>query len=356
MKNARTPDQQFARLVKLSSMLFVLLFSYFMFADATIPLTPQAMVTRTVTKVTPQISGKVSLVAVKNNQRVQQGELLFVIDAAPYQLAVAQAKLALEQAKQDNTELDAALHAAAAEVEASSAMAEQQQIIAKRLNTLYLTRGVSQQLTDQANSDALAAEANLLAAKARLEKLKVNRGTLGDDNLKLRQAQNHLQQAELNLAYTRISADHQGIVTNLQLDAGSFATTGQPLLALVSDEIDIIADFREKSLRGINPGYQAMISFDAEPGKLYAATVTSIDAGVSAGQFDANARLAAPQESERWVRDAQRLRLHLQLQHTPSDTLAAGARATVQLVPDNPVLGFFAKLQSKAISILHYIY
>ena len=40
-----------------------------------------------------------------------------------------------------------------------------------------------------------------------------------------------------------------------------------------------------------------MIAFDGTPGSLYSATVSNVDAGVSAGQFDANGRLAEPQES-----------------------------------------------------------
>ena len=351
-----TPDQQFARLVKIAMLGFVLIFGYFMFADTVMPLTPQAMATRVVTKVTPQINGKIQTIAVTNNQTVVKGDLLFEVDPAPYLLAASQAKLALEQVWQDNAELDASLLAAKADVNASMTTAQQKRSEAKRLDTLYVTHGISLQQRDQASSDAATAEANLLAAQARLEKLKVSRGVYGDDNLKVRQAQNHLEQAELNLSYTQIHADQDGVVTNLQLEVGSFASVGQPLLALVSDKVDIIADFREKSLRGITASSIALIAFDGEPGRLYRAQVSSVDAGVSAGQFDANGRLAAPQESDRWVRDAQRLRLHLVLEGNALNNLPAGARATVQLLPENGLFSLLAKLQIKVISVLHYIY
>ncbi|MEM6187198.1 HlyD family secretion protein [Shewanella vaxholmensis] len=351
-----TPDQQFARLVKFAMFGFVAVFGYFMLADTMMPLTPQAMATRVVTKVTPQISGKIQTIAVTNNQAVAKGDLLFQVDPAPYELAVSQAKLALEQARQDNAELDASLLAAKADVNANKTTSQQKRSEAKRLDALYATHGVSQQQRDLADSDAAAAEANLLAANARLEKLKVSRGSYGEENLKVRQAQNHLAQAELNLSYTQIHADQDGIVTNLQLEVGSFATVGQPLLAVVSDKIDIIADFREKSLRGVNASSTALIAFDGEPGRLYRATVSSVDAGVSAGQFDANGRLAAPQESDRWVRDAQRLRLHLELDGMAMNSLPAGARATVQLLPENSLFSMLAKVQIKIISLLHYIY
>ncbi|MCH1930285.1 HlyD family secretion protein [Shewanella sp. A25] len=351
-----TPDQQFARLVKIAMVGFALVFGYFIFADAMMPLTPQAMVTRVVTKVTPQISGKIQTIAVTNNQVVAKDDLLFQVDPAPFELAVSQAKLALEQVRQDNAELDASIIAAQADVNASTTTAQQKQREAKRLDAIYATNGVSQQQKDLADSDAAAAQANLLAANARLEKLRVSRGHFGESNLRVRQAKNALEQAELNLSYTQIRADQDGVVTNLQLEVGSFAAVGQPLLALVSEKLDVIADFREKSLRGIDSSSHALVAFDGQPGRLYRAQVTSIDAGVSAGQFDANGRLAAPQESDRWVRDAQRLRLHLSLDDAELAGLPAGARATVQLLPENGLLSMLAKVQIKFISLLHYIY
>jgi hypothetical protein len=183
---------------------------------------------------------------------------------------------------------------------------------------------------------------------------RVNRGLPGDDNLLLRQARNRLAQAELNLAYSRVHASQDGIITNLQLKPGSFAAAGAPLLALVSEQVDVIADFREKSLRHVNQDSQALVAFDGEPGRLYPARVTSLDAGVSAGQFDANGQLASPTESDRWVgcpAPAPAPGLEQLPAHLP-----AGARATVQLLPDNTLTGLLARGQIRLLSLLHYIY
>lgn len=53
-----TPDQKFARWIKYSCVVFVLVFAYFLVADLAMPLTPQAMATRVVTKVAPVLMGK----------------------------------------------------------------------------------------------------------------------------------------------------------------------------------------------------------------------------------------------------------------------------------------------------------
>jgi multidrug resistance efflux pump len=354
-ENKMTPDQQFKRWIKWAMACFILVFGYFLLADIKMPLTPQAMATRVVTKMAPQVSGKVVEVAVVNNQHVKQGDLLFMLDPAPFELAVEQARLALDQAEQQNRQLDATLNAAAADFSSLQTQTAQKQREAERIDTLYRRHMVSEQQKDDADSAARTARANLLASQARMEQASVNRGLAGDDNLLLRQARNRLAQAELNLTYSQVHASQDGIITNLQLKPGSVATAGAPLLALVSEQVDVIADFREKSLRNITPQSRALVAFDGEPGRLYPARVASLDAGVSAGQFDANGLLANPIESDRWVRDAQRLRLHLTLDQLPAH-LPAGARATVQLLPDNALSALFARGQIRLLSLLHYIY
>ncbi|MEL3919576.1 HlyD family secretion protein [Aeromonas enteropelogenes] len=350
-----TPDQQFARWIRWSMAGFVILFAYFLVADLLMPLTPQAMATRVVTKLAPQVSGKVVEVAVHNNQHVKKGNLLFTLDPVPFELAVEQARLALDQAEQQNRELDAALAAADADINAKEALASQKGREAARIGSLYQRHMVSLQQKDEADSALRNARANLAASKAKRDEIRASRGASGEDNLLLRQARNKLAQAELALAYSRVHADQDGIITNLQLKPGSMATAGGPLLALVADQVDVIADFREKSLRHVGDGTRALVAFDGNPGELYPARVSSLDAGVSAGQFDANGTLAAPVESDRWVRDAQRLRLHLTLEQLPSH-LPAGARATVQLLPDNGLTAMLARAQIHLLSLLHYIY
>ncbi|WGY45725.1 MULTISPECIES: HlyD family secretion protein [unclassified Vibrio] len=352
-----TPDQKFARWIKYSCIGFVFVFAYFLIADLTMPLTPQALATRVVTKVAPRISGQITAIHVENNQVVHKGDILFEIDPQQYQLAVDQAQLNLERVMQDNDQLDASIIAAKADVDAAKIVLEQREREYRRLNTLLLRNGTSRQLRDDALSAATAAKANLAASRARLKELEVSRGDIDDDkNVNIRVAQNQLAQAELNLSYTKIIADNDGIVTNLQLDTGTYAAAGNPLLALVDNQVDVIADFREKSLRHFGHNSQAMVAFDSKPGQVFTAEVGTIDAGVSSGQFDADGRLATPTTSNRWVRDAQRMRLHLIMHDEELQKLPAGARATVQLLPESPVLNLLAKAQIHFLSTLHYIY
>ena len=67
------------------------------------------------------------------------------------------------------------------------------------------------------------------------------------------------------------------------------------------------------------------------PGKVFSARVTSSDAGILAGQEQVNGQLSQPEQSTRWVRDAQRMRIHVALNEPLDTPLPTGARATVQL-------------------------
>lgn len=354
-----TSEEKFTLWIKYAMTVFVLIFAYFLLADLIMPLTPQAMVTRGVTKVVPRVSGTVVAINVENNQAVQQGDLLFSIDEAPYQLALEKALLQVQLAKQANLQLDASLAAAQANLKAVAIVASQKQQYVQRLDSLFERHSVSEQQKDDAQSAAVAEQANLLAAKARLQELQVSRGEVSDNNVNLRVALNQLKQAELDLSYTQVRSPQDAIVTNLQLEVGAYASSGQPLLALVSSKAEVIADFREKSARYASNGSPALIAFDGDPGHLYKAFVTSTDAGVSVGQFAANGDLATPSVSTRWVRDAQRMRLHLVLDdahpvNLPS--LPSGAQATVQLLPKNVLFAWLAKAQIGLLSFLHYIY
>ena len=87
------------------------------------PWTRDGQVRANVVQIAPRVSGYLVDVAVKDNQAVREGDLLFQIDPRQYQLAVDQAKVALVQARQNVAELEAAVRAAEATVKQSEAAA-----------------------------------------------------------------------------------------------------------------------------------------------------------------------------------------------------------------------------------------
>lgn len=147
-------------------------------------------------------------------------------------------------------------------------------------------------------------------------------------------------------------------MANMQVTQGTYAKQSTPLASVVDNTLDVVADFREKSLANVKEGIRANVVFDALPGKVFEAKVEEFEAGVSDGQLAANGTLASVEKSNRWVRDAQRQRVHIKLeeQEISLSHLTSGARATVQIVPDNPIESVAANIQIHFISLLHFIY
>ncbi|MDN6323671.1 MAG: HlyD family secretion protein, partial [Halomonas sp.] len=268
-----TPDQTFARWVKVAIAAFVLLFIYFLIADSFMPMTPEARVMRPVTRIAPELSGPVRAKMVSDHQHVAKGDVLFEIDPAPFQLAVDQAQLNREQAERENARLAAELTSAQAELASAQATAAERQGELRRAETLMARQSVSRQQYEQQVAAESTAQASVAAARAKVVSLEVQLGDSGGTNLRLRQADNALSQTQLDLARTQVRAAQAGSVTNLQLNVGDYVQAGQPAIAVVANEIDIIADFREKSLRHVAPGDAARVVFDAWPGEVFDAQV-----------------------------------------------------------------------------------
>lgn len=353
-----TTDKHFNRWMRRACGVFLLVFAYVLITDLAIPMTPHAMVQRPVLTIAPRVAGEVVEVAVANNQAVKAGDLLFRIDPSDYILALQKAELALDQAQQTNENLAAQLaQADAAVLEARAENQEKQRELA-RLISLQERNLVSLQQVEQAETDVDAAAAKLLAASEQRRALAIDLGAEGDQNLRIRRAQNQLEQARLDLARTHVHAPDDGVISNLQLVPGIQARANQSLMSLVVTGKDrIAADFREKSLNLVSPRASALVVFDALPGQVFPAMLSSRDLGVAQGQLSPDGQLAQPEDSDRWVRDAQRVRIYVNLEDQLPTTLVSGSRATVMLAgTDSSVLRRFGNLQMKAVSLLHYVY
>jgi len=352
------PDQVFKHWVHFALVVFVISFMYFLCADLWMPVSTQSRVLHPVANVSSKVNGQIEKIYVDNDQIVSTGQILFSLDKRSYEIAVVKAKLALESAAQTNLQIDANIAAAKAMVLASKANADELKLEVTRAERLIKSNTVSRQLYDQTIISYRAAQAKLEATKADVVKFKAQRGQNGNDNLLLRQAKNSLQNAQLLLNYADVRADVSGQITNLHLQPGKYAQVGSPVAAIVVEKADIVSDFREKSLSNVQLGDHASIVFDAYPGKVFHGKVVTIDAGVKDGQLNADGQLADPINSDRWVRDAQYLRTHIDLIENPQllQSMPSGARATVQLHPVEGIASWLAKVQIHIISIIHYIY
>lgn len=227
--------------------------------------TDDAYVGANVVQIAPRISGQVNKLYVRNNQYVHEGDVLFEIDSVPYELAVNSAK---------------------AQVAMSEAQMENASITEKRTTTLVKQQYSSAQAADNAVTSLRTALANL------------------------QYAQTGLQQANLNLQYTKIVAPTSGWVTNVTLREGDVITTNQPLFALISDrEFWVDANFKETEMAQIKSGQHVKLIVDMYPDHTFNGVIESIAGGAGAA-FS----LLPPQNATgNWVKVTQRVPVRIRV-------------------------------------------
>jgi membrane fusion protein, multidrug efflux system len=231
--------------------------------------------------VSSRISGTVIHVYVDDNERVNAGQPIASIDPHDYQIAVdkARADYAQAQALVLSTEQDAI--EAQAKLTAAQATADKDRKDAERFSELRKSNDASQHDYDQYLADSRVAAAESTAAAAAWQSL--TKG-LASRQAAVEGARAALDQALLNLEYTRMVAPVAGIVGKRSVEVGERVEPGEELLAIVRDnELWVTANFKETQLDRVVPGERATIHVDTF-GHDYSGRVLSI-AGASGARY-----------------------------------------------------------------------
>jgi multidrug resistance efflux pump len=300
------------------------------------PSTDDAYVEADVVGIVAQVAGPLVNLAVVDNQAVGAGELLFEIDPRPFRIAVEQAKAQLEGTGQDVRALADDVAGAEASVKRAEAALRLAQVQYRRIEPLAAIGAVPYQDWDRAQAQRDEAQSGLDDARAELSRARNQLGQVGEDNPQLRAALAELEDAELQLSYSRVVAPVNGLVTDLALSLGSYANVGSPMLSLVNtDSWHVVAYFKETQIRHIQPGHPARVYLPAYPGKRFEGRVQGIGWGVEQqGGDGATGAEGVPSVSPTvdWVRMAQRFPVRIALlDPDPAHPLRKGMRATARI-------------------------
>lgn len=338
----------------------VLLFGWTLIADRLTPYTSDASVRTFVVRIAPEVAGKVIEVAVRDNQIVRAGDLLFRIDPIPFHIAVERAEARLAAAGQAIGASTAAVDVAQAQL--LQEVAERENIREQAVRVFELVRGGVYPAArgDQARSMVDAAEAQVLHAQASLEQARQALGPQGADNPQIREALAELAQARLDLARATLRSPGDGVVSNLQLNVGQFASAGQPALTFLDARLVWLqAYLRENNLEHIRPGARAEVVLDVLPGRVLPARVESLGWGVGEGDLDSTTGLPKTRQgSGGWFAPAQRF--PVQLAFETSDERPRGVRynaraSVIVYTGEYPVADALAWFWIRLISVLTYV-
>lgn len=318
-----------ALVVLIAALVATALWKHYMYS----PWTRDGRVRAEVVRVAPDVAGLVTDVAVKDNQVVKKGELLFVIDQSRYRfdLDKAQANLAAAQA---------AARASGASIQAAGASAAEQAANLVKYQTQYERRQRIQGslISDEARSDSLAA-AN--AARAAVEQARASQRQASAAQQQavaaVEQAQVALAAAALNLERTEVRAPVDGYVTNLDVRVGDYANAGAARVAVIDrHSFWIYGYFEETKLPALHVGDAVDVRLMSGGAPLQG-RIESIAHGITDSDNPAGGDLLANVDPTfNWVRLAQRIpvRVRIDADHLPEGTvLAAGMTATLVVRP-----------------------
>jgi multidrug resistance efflux pump len=302
------------------------------------PWTRDGQVRAYVVSIAPRVAGNVVAVHVVDNQFVKKGDPLLEIDPSQYTLAVQAAQQQLEQARQEVASLTAAIQSAQAAVTATQATVDEANRDLKRAQEAG--NAVSAEFLDQKNMAAQVGAADLAQNQAQLARATQDLGAPGDANYRIQAAQVALNQANLNLSWTKIVAPSDGYVTNLNLDEGDYVPAGGAVLAFVdSTSFWVSGYFMETQLRHMKIGDRAVITLMAHPDQPLIGAVESVGWAIAPPNVAdvTGDRYLVPviQPVFDWVRLAQRVPVRIKITEVPDGVeLIVGLTASVAIRRD----------------------
>ncbi len=264
----------------------VLIWQHYLIA----PWTRDGTVEAYVVNLAPEVSGRIVKLAVKDNDAVHVGDVLYSIEPIDFEIAVSNAEATVASRKAD--------------------MESKQHQAERRATLTTLSTSKEEQQTYEATADmARAAYAGALA---------------------------QLNQSRIDLERTEVRSPVNGYVTNLQLRVGGYATKGASNLALVdTDSFWISGNFEETKLAQIKPGDPAVAQLLGFHDPVYG-HVDSIARGINTpNSAPGTLGLASVNPVFTWVRLAQRIPVRVQIDRVPPTVLlSVGLTATVSVGPD----------------------
>jgi multidrug resistance efflux pump len=310
---------------------------------SSVEMTDNAYVRGYVTTLSPQVSGYVVDVPVKDYQAVKAGDVVVRIDDRIYRQKLAQAgatldsqKAALANSHQQEVSAKANIVSSEASVSSAEAALTQAQLASER--QLNLTRsGVgTTSLQEQAEAEleksraALRqAEAALEVSRQQLQTIIVNRGSL---EAAVASAEASVELARIDLANTEIHAPRNGRVGEVGARLGQYVTAGTQLMAVVPDEVWVIANFKETQLLGMRVGQPVTVRVDALGGREITGYIERFSPA-AASEF---AVIRSDNATGNFVKIAQRVgvRIRLVVPKDAADLLQPGLSVEVRVDKD----------------------
>ena len=330
----KTKSRRFGRLALMASVPLVLVggaTAYYIANDHYVS-TDNAYVQQDKVSISAEVGGRIIDVAVSENDVVNEGDLLFRIDPAPYRIAIEQADAAIAAAQVRVSALETEFQTTGIDIDSAREDVAFYEKEYQRQSTLmqagFTTRArlqAAEHALSNARSRVASAQAGATKARAALATGSAAPGI----NPAIKAGQAQRDQAMLNLSRTEVRAPVSGIISQAdRLQPGQMMVQGLPGVTIVaSSKSWVEANFKETDLAHMRVGQPAEITFDAYPDLKVRGKVSSIGAGTGS-EFSV---LPAQNANGNWVKVTQRVPVRISITDKPKRAMIAGLSAHVRI-------------------------
>ena len=294
--------------------------------------TDNAYVKSDVGIVSALISGPIVEVAVRENQPVAQGDVLFKIDDEPFRVKLQQVDAELGAVRDYVEGIRASYRQKLSQLELDKTNAAYQKRDFERLQTLASKQLASQQAVDDARQKSDVANQTVIVSERSLDQIRAQLG--GDPDKPLTEQAAYLalkamrDTGVLDLERTTVRAKLDGVASKVPV-VGQYVAPGTPIMSVVSNQEKWVeANFKETDLTHVVVGQHVTIKLDTYPDREWRGRVQSISQATGA-EFSV---IPAQNATGNWVKVTQRIPVRISIDmHAGDPELRVGMSADVKI-------------------------
>lgn len=324
-----------------------------------IPYSSRAFLEYQIAPVYSKVSESVENIFVQNGEQVEAGQALFELDkkiyTAQYITALGQYNEVVDSIQNLKNDIEKTKMF----IQKNKILVEQNKNELQKYEKLFQKNYINELDYENMNTKLIESEKTLKESENLLSNLLIKYKEKEETTPQLLIAKGNLTKTEINLKNTVITAPISGEVVMDNFYPNTLVKQDTTLFYIKNDNsLTVNVDLKEKNLKSIIKGRQALILFDGASQNIIKGEVQKITPILAEG-FSTSNTLVNIVDDNRWIRDSGKIRVTIKIERSDLiKNLSSGSKASVVLLPENNSLFYsiLANLWINIIRVFNYVY